>query len=91
MSKFGTKSVLFGYFWPRILKTYCLFEIRISTFKFVYLQNFAKKTTMSKFGIKSALFVYFWARILKNVSHVWNQHPQICLIFSKFCEKTKIP
>ena len=43
MSKFGTKSVLFGYFWPRILKTYCLFEIRISTFKFVYLQNFAKK------------------------------------------------
>ena len=31
--RFGTKNVLFGYFWARILKTTVIFEI--STLKFV--------------------------------------------------------
>ena len=41
MPKFATKSALIGYFWARILKTIVIFEI--STFKFVYFQNFTKK------------------------------------------------
>ena len=66
MSKFGTKNALFGHFWASIFKNLVKFEI--STFQFVYLQNFARKTKMPKFETKNALFLlgYFWARILKN-------------------------
>ena len=45
---------------------------------------------MPKFGTKNALFAYFWAKIFKNYCHIWNQHPQICLL-AKFSEKTKTP
>ena len=41
MPKCGTKSALFGYFWARILKTIAIFQI--TTLKYVYFQNFAKK------------------------------------------------
>ena len=55
---------------------------------------------MAKFGIKNALFGYFspivfyWGifgqEFLKYYCHIWNQHPQICLIL-RFCERTRIP
>ena len=52
---FLTKNPLFGYFWARIFKkAIVIFEI--STLKFVYLQNLAKKTKMPKFGTKNVLF-----------------------------------
>ena len=54
---------------------------------------------MAKFGTKDALFGYFWPRMpnsgifgqefKKNYCHIWNYHPQICLI-GKFHEKTKM-
>ena len=37
---------------------------------------------MHKFGTKNALFRYFWCKTLKNYCHLWNEHPQICLIAS---------
>ena len=40
----------------------------------------------TQFGIKNTLFRYFWAKIFKKYCHIWNQHPQICLI-GNFCEK----
>ena len=88
MPKLRTKSALFGYFQARILKTFCHIwnqHIRISG-----TANFCEETKMSYFGTKNALFGYFWPRIpylglfgrefLKNYCHIWNQHPQICLI-----------
>ena len=61
MSKFGIKNALFGIFDQECLiwvfqakmfkKTIIMFEI--STFKFVYLQNFAKKNKVPKFGFKN--------------------------------------
>ena len=56
-------------------------------------QKSSKTTTITaatKNGTKNALFRHFWARILKNYCHIWNTHPQICLIV-KFHEKTKLP
>ena len=61
---------------------------KISTLKFVKLQNITKKTKMHKFGTKNPLFGYFWGRILKNYCHIWNENPQISQI-PKFLEKTK--
>ena len=88
MLKLRTKSALFGYFQARILKIFCHIwnqHIRISG-----TANFCEETKMSYFGTKNALFGYFWPRIpylglfgrefLKNYCHIWNQHPQICLI-----------
>ena len=37
---------------------------------------------------KNTLFEYFWAKIFKNSCHIWNQHPQICLI-GNFAKKQK--
>ena len=45
---------------------------------------------MPKFAQKNDFFGYSWARILKQNCHVWNHHPQICLI-PKFSKRTKIP
>ena len=61
---------------------------KISTLKFVKLQNITKKTKMHKFGTKNPLFGYLWGRILKNYCHIWNENPQISQI-PKFLEKTK--
>ena len=63
---------------------------KTNTLKFVYLQNFVKKTKIPKFGTKIAWFGYFWVGIWKEYCHIWNHHPQFCLI-TKFFEKTKIP
>ena len=56
-----------------------------------------------KFGPKNALFGYFWPKMSylgtfrqlgwnfwKKYCHIWNQHPQICLI-AKIFEKMKMP
>ena len=48
MPKFGIKTVLFDYFWGRILKKYC--RIQISTLKFVKLQHFPKKQKCLNLG-----------------------------------------
>ena len=51
----------------------------------------SKKSKIPKFGTKNTLFGCLWARTFKNSSHVWNQHPSICLI-AKFGKKTpKMP
>ena len=57
-------------------------------------------TKMPKFGTKFALIGYFWPKMpylcilglecSKNYYHIWNQHPQICLL-SKFTRKTRMP
>ena len=41
------------------------------------------------FFIKNAFFLCFWARILKKYCHIWNRHPQICLV-ARFCERAKM-
>ena len=41
------------------------------------------------FLIKNAFFLCFWAIILKKYCHIWNQHPQICLV-ARFCETAKM-
>ena len=97
MSKFGTKSALFGYFLARTLKNYCYIwnqHLRISI-----IAKFCEETKMPKFGTKNALLSIFdqecliWVCLGKNFfkkyCHIWNQHPQICL-FGKFHEKTKL-
>ena len=96
MSKFGTKSASFGYFWARILKNYCHIwnqHLRISV-----IAKFCEEMKMPKFGTKYAFFWYFWPRMpywgisrqefRKFYCHVWNHHLQICL-FAKFHGKTK--
>ena len=99
MSKFGTKSALFGYFWARILKNYCHIwnqHLRIS----VIAKNFMQKQKCLNLGPKMPYLGIFdqkcliWVVLGKNFKkdycHVWNQHLQICL-FAKFHEKTKMP
>ena len=96
MSKFGTKSASFGYFWARILKNYCHIwnqHLRISV-----IAKFCEETKMPKFGTKNDLlgifdqecviWVFLGKNVLKNYCHIWNQHPQICL-FAKFHKKNK--
>ena len=88
MPKFGTKSVLFLYFLDRILKNYCHIwnpHLRINV-----IPKFCEEEKMPNFGTKKGLFGYFWPRmpclgffgqkIKKNFCHIWNYHPQICLI-----------
>ena len=52
--------------------------------------NILQKNKNALIWDQNALFGYFWSRILKNYCHIWNQHPQSCLI-SQFREKTKMP
>ena len=62
MSKFGTKNVLFGYFWATILNNYCHIwnqHLRISV-----IAKFCEETKLPKYGIKNALFGYFWQKCL---------------------------
>ena len=84
MPKFGTKNALFGYFWARILKSYC--RIWNQHPEICIFAKFCEKVKMPKFGTKNALLGNSWARTLKNYSRIWNQHPQICL-FVKFREQ----
>ena len=61
----------------------------MSTFKFIYFQNFAKKRKRPKNVSKNTVFIYFYARISKHCFNISNQHYEICL--KKFHEKTKNP
>ena len=98
MPKFGTKNVLFGYFWPKI-SSLDIFGARFFERLLPYLKStpsnldickISRKTKMSKFGTKNVSFMYFWAGIWKQYYYIWNQHPRICL-FAKFRQKTKMP
>ena len=98
MPNFGTKNALFGYFCTRVFKNYCY--IWNQYLRICLIAKFCEETKMPKSGTKNALLVYFWQKMpyfsllvqdfLKYNSHIWNQHPQICL-FAKFHEKTIIP
>ena len=59
MPIFGTKKILLGYSWARILKAYC--RILNQQPKICQTGKFCKKTKMPKFVTKNALFGYFWA------------------------------
>ena len=85
LPKLGTKNALFGFFWGRISKNYCL--ILNQHTQICLIQKILRKKKKPKFGTKNASF---WVKILKNYGHVRNQHHQICLS-RKFHEKTKIP
>ena len=64
---------------------------KVSSQKFVYLQNFAKTKTKQKclnfgskrllsyrkFRTKNYLFGFFWNRILKNYCHIWKNYCHI--------------
>ena len=47
------------------------------------------KNKIYRFGTKNAWLGYFGTGSWKLYCHIWNQHPQICLI-AKFCEIIKI-
>ena len=68
ISKFGTKSALFGYFWAKILKDYC--HILNQHPQICIFAKFREKIKMPKLGTKSALFRHFGARILENYCHI---------------------
>ena len=57
MAKIGTKSALFGYFWARILKTYC--HIWNQHLAISVIAKFYEEKEMPRFGTKNALFGYF--------------------------------
>ena len=61
MTKFGTKSTLFGYFWARIFKNY--YHIWNQHLQISVTVLFCEKTKMPKFGTKNALFEYFWSKM----------------------------
>ena len=80
MTKFGTKSTLFRYFWASILKNYC--HISNQHPQICLFSKFHKKAKMG--------FSIFGFEFQKPFYHTWNQHPQVCL-FAKFHEKTRTP
>ena len=48
---------------------------------------FGGKIKIFKFAIKNALFgYYFGARVWKQYCHIWNHHPRIRLVFSRFLD-----
>ena len=67
MAKFGTKSILFWYFWARVLKK-LLSYLKSAPSNLSNCKILRKK--MPKFGAKNALPGYFWARILENYCHI---------------------
>ena len=77
--KFGTKNVLFGYFWAwNLKKTIVRFEI--STFKYVYLQNITKKQKCLNFGPKMPDLCIFGLKFENNIV-IFEINPK--LTFSK--------
>ena len=86
--KFGSKNILFRYFWAGIWKIYC--HISNQPLKICLLAKFREIIKMPKFGTKTALFEYFWAGIWKRHCHILNQDSGICLIV-KFHEIMKMP
>ena len=75
---FDKKFFIWVFLGKNVKRTIIRFEI--STLKFVYFQNFTKKTKMPKFGTKNVWFMYFLAGNWKQCCHIWNQHLQISVI-----------
>ena len=92
MPKFGTKNVIFCYFWSKMpyfgtfrlefLKNYCHFWNQHP--QICLFANFHEKL-----GTKNAWFWFFSTGVWKQYCHTWNQHPRICQI-AKF-HKNKMP
>ena len=57
MPKFGTKNGLLGYFWARILKSYC--HIWNQHPRICLIAKICEKTKMPKFGTKGALLLSY--------------------------------
>ena len=80
-SQIWNKKALFEYFRFKFEKANFIYEI--NALEFIQLpkieQNNNDNSNNKKMGI-FGVFRYFWDRILKNYCHIWNQHPQICLI-----------
>ena len=53
--------------------------LEISVLERVLMQSFMQETIL-KFRTINFWFEYFWVGIWKWNCHIWNQHPQICLI-----------
>ena len=93
-SKIGPKTLDFWYFWVGIWRLFCY--IWNQSPRNCLIAKFGTKNEKPKYGTKNALFGLFWPKIRyfglfwevlwKFFSHIWNQHPQICL-FAKFHEK----
>ena len=64
MPEFGTKIVLFGYFWAKTLKNYG--HIGNQQLYISLSPKLCEKTKLPKFGEKSAFLAHFWDRIFKN-------------------------
>ena len=59
---------------------------QISTLEFVWLQNVVWKRKCLNYGPKISYLGFFLENFKKNYCHIWNKHPEICLI-QKFCKK----
>ena len=68
LGNFEQKCLIWVFLSKISRKAIVIFEI--GTVKFVYLQNFTKKTKIPKFVTKNALFGYFCARVFKNYCHI---------------------
>ena len=87
--KFGIKKCLVWVFWPAILKN-CLSYLKSTPSNLSYCKVWCKKMKILIFVTKNVRYSYFGSRIWKYYCHIWNPHPQICLI-AKFCEIIKMP
>ena len=85
-----TKNVLLGYFWAWIWKRHVVI-CEISVLEFALLQSLVQKFKSLNLTPKCLFWVFylFWSGIWKQYSHIWNQHPRICLIV-KIRKKTKV-
>ena len=59
--KYGTKNVWFGYFWARILESYC--QVLNQHLRICLIAKFCKETKMLTFRTKNALFQYFLPKL----------------------------
>ena len=76
MSKFGTKSALFGYFWGSILENYCLISNR--HVRLCLTAKFFEETEMAKLANKIAIFGYFKPKMylveFSSIKFLWLQN-----------------
>ena len=83
MSKFETKNALVGYFW--ILSCLESAHLILSNCKIL-----RKKQKCLNLELKMPYLGIFGLKLKVNVSQIWNQHPEICLI-ATCSEKTRTP
>ena len=56
------QNAWFGYFWARILESYC--HVLNQHLRICVIPKFCEETKMLRFGTKNALFEYFWPKML---------------------------